>query len=295
VSPATRDTFFQEAIKWAADLSLDRNNIGIFLFSGHGFGLGFDRRVLALSDVGESTFAPFQGCISFDSFYAGLAPSAHTPEMARQQYFFLDSGVNNLPIPDFLERNASHIFAVRETTIPDDRVAPIFSAAQRGGSAWSHVDGLTVFVEALLRCLHGSGAEQGSPTVGYDATDWVITARSLAQGLEAESRTLQLDNRPFIQFGSSGLMGSSVLHELHERPAVPIWIDFSSRTEPELELRFQELPNGEHTSLLLQGQNRRQEIRLPAGVYQAAMFLGGAPAGAPMLVLAHPPFAEVRL
>jgi len=54
-------------------------------------------------------------------------------------------------------------------------------------------------------------------------------------------------------------------------------------------------PSGEQHVVALAAGSRRQEIKLPAGVYQTKVLSKGAPVGEPRLVLAHPPFAAVHL
>ncbi|MBY5898020.1 hypothetical protein HFN45_32465 [Rhizobium leguminosarum] len=295
VDKATRETFFNDAIAWAQDLSGNRDSLGVFLFSGHGFGLGFDRRVLALSDIGQSQFAPLQGAVSFENLFAGLAPSIRFPNMARQQYFFLDAGVGNVRVPDYLERNASHIFAVPDLTEADDRVAPIFSAAAPGGGqAWARPQQTTLFIEALMNCLTGVGSELSrDPSSG--TSDWVVTARSLAVGLESESQRLRTEH-PVVRFSANGLLGNSTLHELTAPPRVPVQVDISSRHEHKVQLKLTNLSSGAETRFLRQADTGPMEILVEAGIYQLEAEANGTPIpGTSRTMFLYPPMTVVRL
>lgn len=217
---ATATNFLEDCSDWATALSTHRDNVGIFLFSGHGMGLGFDRRIIALHDIGRHEIAPLQGSVSLDNIYAGMAPSERWPEMARTQFYFVDASATPIAVPEYLDRNAAHIFAVRMSLIRDDRSAPLFFSSAPGGDAYSRPN-LTIFVESLLRCLDGEGAE---PSRGQRESSWIVTSLSLSRALQAQAQDRSAELGLDVRFSMSGLVSNAILHEVEKAPVIPMTI-----------------------------------------------------------------------
>jgi|GEM_PF-3660525 len=295
---ATASNFLEDCSDWATALSKNRDNVGIFLFVGHGMGLGFDRRVLALHDFGRHEIAPFQGSVSLDNIYAGMAPSDRWPEVARTQFYFVDAGASLVAIPDYLERNTSHIFAVPFSTIADDRAAPLFFSAAAGGHSYALQGGVTFFVEALLECLEGDGAEPARARGESQRADWVVTGLSLSRAMQAKAQALSSRHEVNISFATSGLIGDAVLQEIEGVPLVPVTILVGAHDGGQR--RVLEITSGEGQEVISSnavGETAAEfEKELRAGVYQA--ILRPADPAEPVtakLFLVHPPQAIVSL
>jgi Caspase domain len=269
---ATMANFIEDCIRWAEALRTNKDNIGIFLFSGHGMGALFDRRILALNDVGKYDIAPFQGSISLDNIYGGLAPSESSPDFARKQFYFVDTGSGTLPVSIHVERNATHIFPVSPTLTRDDREVSLFFGAAPDRFAYAKTDGLTVFVEALLSCLEGQGAEPSEGQAGYPENSWVVTSFSLTAALQLKAQEKQKEIGLPIIFTANGSIGTAVLHELSEIPVVPVTFRIGIQ-ESATDLVLDVIPqDGSMTSKRFPATaNTEIKVNFPAGVYRLVL------------------------
>ncbi|WFU19937.1 hypothetical protein [Bradyrhizobium sp. CB3481] len=278
MKPATMANFLDDCASWASSLRSNKDNIGIFLFSGHGIGVGFDRRVLTLEDFGKFEVAPFQGSVSLDNIYAGLAPNERSPEIARKQFYFIDAGSGEWPIPDHLERNATHIFPVGFTSVRDDREASLFFASAPGGFAYAKADELTLFVRALLSCLNGQGAELSRGQAGYAPNSWVVTSASLTSGLQAKAKADQEGTGLPVSFVTNGSIGSAVLHECPTAPIVPVSVR-SEDAPKEFHLEIVSLEGDDDHVPIPQyydgSTSPKFTIDLPAGMYRFRVRIAG--------------------
>ena len=157
----------------------------------------------------------------------------------------------------------------------------------------------TLFTSALLGSLEGSGA-QPPLTSGYDSDDWVVTASSLADGLNFEGDQLRNEHNLDIQFPMSGVGLSSsttILHELSEPPKVRIHIFLDQRNEPELAVVLRNPLDGEEMVFPVMdgGDARFLEIVAPAGFYQVEAQSKAKVVGKPLMMLARPPLIKMQL
>jgi hypothetical protein len=280
---ATLANFVRHCSLWAQSLSTNKENVGIFLFSGHGMGLGFDRRILALHDFGKFAIAPFQGSVSLDNIYAGLAPSERLPNISRKQFYFIDAGALPASVLTWQERNAAHIFAIPPSSMVDDREAPLFFSASSGGLAWGRSHGLSLFTEALLACLEGQGSER----LGEQ---WVVTSLSLTRGLQYKARE-ETDIPSPLSFTTSGSLGTAVLHELTRPPIVPLTI--RSKAPPTIEAVDTEAPIDRYKLIPTSPSTvGTYTVKVPAGIYTIVLPHVDRPAER-RTVIVYPPATTV--
>jgi hypothetical protein len=135
--------------------------------------------VLLLSDFAEGGGNPLYNAVDVNHLFAGMAPTAERPDLARTQLWFIDACRNFPAAFDNFERlHATDVFEVGLSDL-DDRCAPVYFGSLPGASAYSIVDEETIFARALVECLEGAA--------GYRAPgsrEWTVTVSSLLTGLQ---------------------------------------------------------------------------------------------------------------
>lgn len=175
---ATIDNFLRSASEWRADAASHRDNIALFYFSGHGFQRSTQEDLMLFSDFGNSLGPALRGSVSVDNIFRGLAPRPDAPEIARTQLYFIDTSRTVVSNERYQLSRPTMVFDEFSSN-PDDRSAIIFYATGPGQNAWARPDHVSVFTEALLRCLDGEAAVP----LDNSFQRWGVTVNSLIQGL----------------------------------------------------------------------------------------------------------------
>lgn len=175
--PATLATFREEALAWRNDCASHRDNVALFYFAGHGVHAG-PNMVVLLEEFARDAGDPLAFGVSVSNLFNGMAPAAATPQMARNQLWFVDA-CQTLP-RDFLGFRDFQPSGVFPVALParDDRCAPIFYAALPGTRAYSIPKTGTLFSKVLIECLDGAaGQRRGN-------SSWRVTVGSLLGALQ---------------------------------------------------------------------------------------------------------------
>jgi hypothetical protein len=202
---------------WIDLASKDRSGMTLFYCNGHSFLRGRDEWMLLLDRFGEGEHEEEkwtgEHVVSLLELFHLMAPSRSRPNMARTQLYFFDTG------PGIFDRHRiapRQLFAYPSEKEPDDRIAPIFSAAVPGGYASGRPGGPSYFLEALLAGLDGKAAQ---PTGGYRNGEvaWAVTLNSLARYLENFQPSPPESKRP-LGFGLTGYVRDFVIRYFDRPP-----------------------------------------------------------------------------
>jgi hypothetical protein len=210
VAVPTLENILRAAREWRDDAAAHRDGLTIFYFSGHGFVLSRADQLVLLADYGNGVGSILHNAINVGSIVQGMAPTEWTPQMARTQLYFVDSGqrFEALP-PEFGVSTATQVFDV-PLDAGTDRVAITFSPAP-GEVAYGVRGGLSIFGDALLECLDGAAAELTSD-------GWGITTLGLVRALPelVKDRTAKHGIHQDVTAG--GLIGPALVARLKEPP-----------------------------------------------------------------------------
>jgi hypothetical protein len=172
-------TVLEHVETWRQECATDPQSIAFCYVAGHGVQQTQRKVALLLEDFLAHAGNPLFHAIDLASLHDGMAPGNLHPRIARDQLWCFDT-CRVLPgaLAGYETRDASKPF-LTELGPRDDRCAPAFYASVPGANAWAEPDGLTLFSQALLRCMDGAAGRQGVHTLG----DWEITVDSLAAAL----------------------------------------------------------------------------------------------------------------
>jgi hypothetical protein len=181
---ATFDNVFQAAHDWRQDASQHQSNITVFYFAGHGVQRDKEDAVLCLHDFRQppATAPALRRAIDLTTMRAGLSPSSSQPEIARQQFYFIDAcREQREQTRNFRDLKTGDLWDI-ELDGQDDRCSAIFYASISNQVAAATPGGQTLFNQALLACLNGEAGD----SLGEDAAGepiWGVTVESLNKAL----------------------------------------------------------------------------------------------------------------
>lgn len=276
--PYTRATFaeFRRAvIEWHRRLKAgDR---AIFFFSGHGMGTGF-QHTLVLEDYGSDPATAMGYAFDFTRFQVAMARAD-----PMEQCFFLDAcRMSSGFLMGTLGTYGDPILTPQGALPSPARGQAVLYATMPGDSAYGRPGQTSLFTEALLRAMRGSGAARRG-------SGWVIGTRALADGLQVHLDELA---RPYgtTQNCMPGTLASFDLHELTGLPEVPVTVACRGSIDPGATTISVTGPQGNRDQPPPVPQPWRFE--LPAGVYQ---FVAQPPGGVPRSEIVFPPITPVEL
>ncbi|MER9187058.1 hypothetical protein [Mesorhizobium australicum] len=179
IEPADWGHFVKEALAWRQAAAPRRDGAGFFYYSGHGLERA-GRPLITLADFTD----PLAGgklqrsCEVIANFVLGMAPSAGFPEIARDQFYFIDACRELVLDPVGLGAQPGTVWDV--LPLSDDRATPIFMAAYPGLRALTIRGKPTDFCNGLLEAF-----DKGSEN--FDAQDlqlrWPVDSVSLSTAL----------------------------------------------------------------------------------------------------------------
>jgi hypothetical protein len=146
--------------EWYLALHKHHDNVGLFLFSGHG--LEASDRYLLPADFGMNPLDPYDRAINFTVTHARMDHC-----LARTQCYFLDA-CRHQPNDLRIDAASGPIGKPLIGALPGaayERDAPIFHAAAKGQSAAGEPGKESYFTDALIKCLDGMGARDASGAV----------------------------------------------------------------------------------------------------------------------------------
>ncbi|MFG2874133.1 caspase family protein [Streptomyces sp. NPDC048337] len=291
VEAATIDNIVAAVTEWKDRGDHDEARL-VFYFCGHGVSLGTDSSLLA-ADIFADRNSPLNGALHFEALVRGLNNCR-----AAQQVFFVDAcregsdALVNTAGRDTLGRVVVG-GNLRPTAFVPRKHAVLY-ATLLGTEAVARAGGLSLFTDALLRSLDGSGSENTADSV------WRVTTLNLLRSIV---RFIQ--EPPFagaLVNASTPVSNESFdfdFHELRGDPVVPVYIgcadpEDNARAEFICRRRGREplrrpLPDpGEEPDL------REWAPFLPFGRYQVEAVLGPGDQRSKKLD-ARPPFFRVTL
>jgi hypothetical protein len=279
VERATFDRVSKAIDDWSSRLDLSPDDRAIFYFCGHGISAGLQTTLL-LEDFGSVPRAPLRHAIDFNRFYLALDRVA-----ARTQCFFLDTcRVASPVLLSSFQSYGDSILTPPNRLSSSPRKAPTFFSALPGMAAYGRPDRTSLFTEALLHGLRGSGAAMHQrswsilPSVLYRAIERGLERSAKDAGSTQSCTVDHLVDFPF--------------HVLGSPPSVPVSVECHSP----IDLTTAVLRVSGATG------NREQSppvprpwcFELPTGPYH---FLAIPPTGTPHSLeeLVYPPYTDIVL
>ncbi|MGE3283555.1 MAG: caspase family protein [Alphaproteobacteria bacterium] len=214
-TPPTQAAFKAAAHDWREDANDDPNSIALLYFAGHGLQDGAGESLMVLADFGAGPGESFDGCACVANVFAGMTPSSLRGELARTQFFFIDSCRLRPEVLDRLDLgSAPNVFGLELDRIENRTAAPIIFAAKHGTPALTRQGEPTYFGEALLQALR-RGATQAVPDPKNPGRVlWPVSTVPLAKAIEIQQR--RLGRKPDLD--RTGVFGDAPLLLLREAP-----------------------------------------------------------------------------
>lgn len=261
--PASLDAFSQGVNDWRIACGLRPDNASFFYFAGHGL-QRHDGPILTLSDFGAPGMGRFAKSVRFQNVRSGMAPSEEFPDIARTQYYFVDTCRSNVSDVEGLTTTATDVF----DTVPkvDDRTAPVFYAAYPGSVAIARRGGQTEFLPILLEAF--SSAAEFDP----DSNRWGVDVGAVADMVEKLKRLGKLGGTASVDG-----YGSAILLWLASAPEVR----FSVRVSPDAaiattQVELVSLNDGAATQIVASEPDHPYQTKVPIGIYKISADSGRA-------------------
>ncbi|MEP7302782.1 MAG: hypothetical protein ABI699_14795 [Caldimonas sp.] len=251
--------FLEEANDWIADASRSPEESTIFYFVGQKLHSPGSEDLLLFEDFGAPRGPVFKGGVSFMNIFQGMGSNASLSSQV--QHFFIDGSRHSVDesMGGFL-RGTTDVFDVRPSQV-DRRAGGTFHAAVPGGQAYAHVDGVSLFLETLLKGLRGGAAVRPR-----DGRGWAVTAGSLATWLGSESRAESERFGVALQYELS-IRGDATVCTLDKPPSVPVSITLEP-PEAMMEAWLKVVSDDGTSVHAARFDGPSMDFDLPAGVYE---------------------------
>lgn len=217
---ATRSAFESFATDWRKDASVNRDDMTLFYFAGHGTQRGSEDAVLMLEDflIGAASLGR---CFEIKNIKDGMAPSPTFPTIALTQFYFVDACMDrNAKLKALVNPTVPPVFDV-ELNVVDRRSAPLIYSTVDGAIALGRDGKPSHFAEALTRAFE-RGAEEPDEVTG----EWAVTAPTIKNALDYYYIKHELGT--LVTPGS--LVGSPVIRYLPGPPDVDICVEVQPDT-----------------------------------------------------------------
>lgn len=177
---------------WRRDAMASKDSQAVFLFSGHGIRRTPDESILLAMDFLDPNAPEMDRTFQLSNIRSGMVPSNKFPNIARDQFYFVDACRDKPNALDTFAPVESPAVFSAELNIQDYRYAPVFFATFTGGVAAGPAGRATYFTEALLWAIEHGCADKtrlqpaDGSTAPLPATSvWPVNAVSLKAGIEA--------------------------------------------------------------------------------------------------------------
>ncbi len=265
--------FIRAAHQWLRLALSNREGAVMFYFSGIGKEISRADPIMLLQDFGDPEGPFLRGAVSVNNLFYGLSPNEHRASVARTQLFFVDASRTTLPgVHEYELANPTPVFDAKLLGI-DDRCAPIFYAAQPGGQAYAQKGQQSLFSAALIDCLNGAAAIQG--TDADCEVRWVVTISSLIEGIQKliahrsdENKPLYEKNKITQTYSVSGVAKDAAIHWLDKAPSVNVTFEIEGANGNTAVDIINEM-NEVVVRLAPSSTLHRETKILPAGLYRA--------------------------
>lgn len=259
----TLQNFTDAVYAWKQDLSRDDSKRGVFYYAGHGIQKTKDNIALLLSDFGAPGLPVLKSAVELDNIVQGLAPDPENPQIAQEQFYFIDAcRVRPEIVGRFSVLQTTALFDIESSY--DLRSTPILFATANEAEAEARAGGVSNFCEALLGAFDVAteGAIQLGPQVVYPVTSEIL--REIVRRRLEDMGVAQI---PML----GGVVSSAAFRYIPQRPDV----DFT------LSLAPNEAVQSATVSMLLDGfppytfapdqLNHPYRRRIPMGIYEVAV------------------------
>lgn len=299
-APCDVGNFMSVVAAWQRDSLENKDSLLVLYFAGHALELRKEHPLLVFEDFGAPFGPTLRATVRLSNLVAGLSPSAWQMNVARRQFFFIDTDrietVADQIRSTEIVPGSTAVFDVPRVSEFDDRRYCVLYATSPGGEAYAIHNYTTMFNIALMRCLNGAAAVSGPP--GPDGSiPWYVTTRSLVRGIQIVLDDLNDTYRQRVAWSVRGDDATLV------RFAGP----------PTAELRLQIRPPALLPQLDIQLYNDRSEMvsesdrsdvrdelaqviwKLPAGLYRLRMSNRATEKTREQLVSVEAPRSEIIL
>lgn len=190
--PATFSNLRKYANAWREDAKSDPNNFTLLYFAGHGVQRTKKDAVLCLEDFRNPNDPVLDLAAEFESIHGGMSPSDNRPNIARTQWYVVDTcRLQPEQLKEFEAPKARDVFD-RELSGKDDRCCPTFYAAVSNHAAHAIPGGQTLFSKAIIDCLEGEAGDVitedqfGEPVYGVTFGSMLRVLKSKVDVLNAD-------------------------------------------------------------------------------------------------------------
>lgn len=223
-APANRADIAKALKAWREDLATSKDHQALFYFCGHGIRRSFEESILLAADFLDPDVPKLFNSFRLSNVRNGLVPGQSFPDIAREQFYFVDACREKPDALDTLDSTETPKIFDAELGGLDDRRAPVFFATMTGGLAAGLPARPTFFADALIWAMdHGSFGARTMPGLG---TVWPVTAPSLKVGIETSDALF--DSRVEL----TGLVADPVLCFRRDPPQLPFRIALAPEPLP---------------------------------------------------------------
>lgn len=198
--------------EWKARASLNKDNMALFYFCGHGLQLTASENSLLLDDFGSDHGDPMTHAIAFGGMRLGLQSQC----AAKYQCHFIDA-CRSQPTEAFLDTYGSdssgqRIVAGALSRDIRDRVAPTFFATGLLSAAYGQPGQSSIFMQGMLKCFRGVGSRE-------NADHYAVVPEAIGEGINKCVESLAFSKVPqYCQPQEAGHLFT--LHRIRGDPEV---------------------------------------------------------------------------
>lgn len=258
------DGIRRAAVAWRKECGKGQDRVAYYYFCGHGILRDGGTTTFLAHDFAMPDLPELFNAFDLNNVVGGMAPSAQFPDIARQQYYFLDCCQSiSETLRTRISSQPSQLLS-QELNAPDDRARPVFTASRPGGEAVAPFAEPTPFCEALLGALDAGGRFSRTLPSGHKI--WPVRANDLLFGIR----------RNLVAAKQSAVVPTQVGQVVGDPEIVmnrnPPDVSFVLRIEPDGIVRNTQVTlSGKSlaTPLVLpdQGREHPYQVTLSAGIY----------------------------
>ena len=261
-APANRVDIAKALKAWREDVATAKEAQALFYFCGHGIRRSFEESILLAADFLDPNFPKLFNSFRLSNIRNGMVPGASFPDIAREQFYFVDACREKPDALDTLDSTETPKIFDAELGGLDDRRAPVFFATMVGGLAAGLPARPTYFADALIWSMdHGSFGARPMPGLG---TVWPVTAPSLKVGIETSDALF--DSRVEL----TGLVADPVLCFRRDPPQLPFKVSLAPEPLPAKikRLSLKELNTKQKLDIAPVDTTGPHAVNISAGMYQ---------------------------
>lgn len=215
---ATYDNVDEAIGKWALQGRKHAGSLLIFYFCGHGIAQGSDMSLL-MSDYGRNELAPLKHAIDFRRFRLGM-----TRNLPSRQIYFIDACRANSDTLIESFGNAGQVpIGSGSASVAE---APVYFATLSGENAFGKPNEVSVFTDALLKGLNGSGSDDNE-----EVGQWRVTTSRLKEAIDYHVRQVFETGARRAQVPPTDDLTTFDIHYLPGLPEVPVYVSCQPDSE----------------------------------------------------------------